>query len=120
MLSVYIRVSMKESPVFLKLKAGNGISKAPVREAFGEWKNLRIVLICLFGLCAGQSIVWYTSQFYALFFLTQILKVDPIYANTLFATSLVLSMPLFIFFGAPKKMNSGMLSTSEVANSVFA
>ena len=99
-LSVYIRVSMKESPVFLKLKAGNGISKAPVREAFGEWKNLRIVLICLFGLCAGQSIVWYTSQFYALFFLTQILKVDPIYANTLFATSLVLSMPLFIFFGA--------------------
>jgi MFS family permease len=99
-ISVYIRVSMKESPVFLRLKQNATVSKAPVREAFGEWKNLRVVLICLFGLCAGQSIVWYTSQFYALFFLTQILKVDTTYASLLFATALVLSMPLFIACGA--------------------
>ncbi|WP_390896611.1 MFS transporter [Pseudomonas veronii] len=99
-LSVYIRVSMKESPVFLHLKESKTVSKAPVREAFGEWKNLRVVLIALFGLCAGQSIVWYTSQFYALFFLTQILKVETAYANTMFTIALVLSMPLFILCGA--------------------
>lgn len=99
-LSVYIRVSMKESPVFLQLKESQTVSKAPVREAFGEWKNLRVVLIALFGLCAGQSIVWYTSQFYALFFLTQILKVETAYANTMFTIALVLSMPLFILCGA--------------------
>ncbi|AQH02954.1 MFS transporter [Burkholderia sp. KK1] len=99
-LSAYIRVSMKESPVFLHLKQSRTVSKAPIREAFGEWKNLRVVLICLFGLCAGQSIVWYTSQFYALFFLTQVLKVEPAYANMYFATALILCMPLFIFCGA--------------------
>jgi MFS family permease len=98
-ISVYIRVSMKESPIFLHLKQSEAISKAPVREAFGEWKNLRVVLVCLFGLCAGQSIVWYTSQFYALFFLTQTLRVDAAHANWLFAVALVLSMPLFIACG---------------------
>lgn len=99
-LSVYIRLSMRESPVFVKMKEHGEVSKAPLREAFGQWRNLKFVLLALFGLCAGQSVVWYTSQFYALFFLTQILKVDITYASVLIAVSLLLSMPFFIFFGA--------------------
>lgn len=97
--SVYIRLSMSESPAFQKMKAEGKTSKAPLTESFGEWKNLKIVIIALLGLTAGQAVVWYTGQFYALFFLTSIVKMDPKTANILIATSLVLGTPFFVFFG---------------------
>jgi hypothetical protein len=97
--SVYIRLSMNESPAFAKMKAEGRTSKAPLAESFGQWKNLKIVILALVGLTAGQAVVWYTGQFYALFFLTSIVKMDPKTANILIATSLVLGTPFFIFFG---------------------
>jgi MFS family permease len=97
--SVYIRLSMNESPAFQKMKSEGKTSKAPLTESFGQWKNLKIVIIALLGLTAGQAVVWYTGQFYALFFLTSIVKMDPKTANILIATSLVLGTPFFIFFG---------------------
>ncbi len=97
--SVYIRLSMNESPAFKKMKEENKLSKAPLTESFAEWKNLKIVILALFGLVAGQAVVWYTGQFYALFYLTQVLKVDPKTANLLIAASLVIGTPFFIFFG---------------------
>jgi hypothetical protein len=97
--SVYIRLSMSESPAFQKMKAEGKTSKAPLTESFGQWKNLKIVIIALLGLTAGQAVVWYTGQFYALFFLTSIVKMDPKTANILIATSLVLGTPFFVFFG---------------------
>ena len=97
--SVYIRLSMNESPAFQKMKSEGKTSKAPLSESFGEWRNLKIVLIALFGLVAGQAVVWYTGQFYALFFLTTIAKVDGITANLLIAAALVVGTPFFIFFG---------------------
>ena len=99
-ISVYIRLSMNESPAFQKMKAEGKTSKAPLTEAFGQWKNLKIVILALFGLVAGQAVVWYTGQFYALFFLTQVLKVDAKTANLLIAGSLVIGTPFFIVFGA--------------------
>ena len=98
--SVYIRLSMSESPAFSRMKAEGRTSKAPVAEAFGQWKNLRLVIIALFGLTAGQAVVWYSGQFYALFFLTQILKVDGATANIMVAVSLMLGTPFFVVFGA--------------------
>jgi MFS family permease len=98
--SVYIRLSMNESPAFQKMKAEGTTSKAPLTEAFGQWKNMKIVILALFGLVAGQAVVWYTGQFYALFFLTQVLKVDAKTANLLIAGSLVIGTPFFIVFGA--------------------
>lgn len=98
-ISVYIRLSMSESPAFKKMKEENKLSKAPLTESFAEWKNLKIVILALFGLVAGQAVVWYTGQFYALFYLTQVLKVDPKTANLLIAASLVIGTPFFIFFG---------------------
>ena len=74
--SMWIRLSLNESPAFVKMKAEGTHSKAPLTESFGQWKNLRFVLLALFGLVVGQAVVWYTGQFYALFFLTQMLKVD--------------------------------------------
>jgi hypothetical protein len=97
--SVYIRMSMNESPAFQKMKSEGKTSKAPLTESFGQWKNLKIVIIALLGLTAGQAVVWYTGQFYALFFLTSIVKMDPKTANILIATSLVMGTPFFIFFG---------------------
>jgi predicted MFS family arabinose efflux permease len=97
--SVYIRLSMNESPAFQKMKAEGKTSKAPLTESFAQWKNLKIVIIALLGLTAGQAVVWYTGQFYALFFLTSIVKMDPKTANILIATSLVMGTPFFIFFG---------------------
>jgi predicted MFS family arabinose efflux permease len=97
--SVYIRLSMNESPAFQKMKSEGKTSKAPLTESFGQWKNLKIVIIALLGLTAGQAVVWYTGQFYALFFLTSVVKMDPKTANILIATSLVLGTPFFIFFG---------------------
>ncbi len=98
--SVWIRLSMNESPAFQKMKAEGKTSKAPLSESFGQWKNLKIVILALLGLTAGQAVVWYTGQFYALFFLTTIAKVDGVTANLLIAASLVIGTPFFIVFGA--------------------
>jgi MFS family permease len=97
--SVYIRLSMNESPAFAKMKAEGKTSKAPLSESFGEWKNLKIVILALVGLTAGQAVVWYSGQFYALFFLTQALKVDGPTANIMVAISLIIGTPFFIIFG---------------------
>ncbi|SFB91723.1 Nitrate/nitrite transporter NarK [Polaromonas sp. OV174] len=97
--SVYIRLSMNESPAFQKMKAEGKTSKAPLSESFGQWKNLKIVILALIGLTAGQAVVWYSGQFYALFFLTQALKVDGPTANILVAYSLILGTPFFVVFG---------------------
>jgi MFS family permease len=97
--SVWIRLSLNESPVFQRMKEEGRHSKAPIAESFGQWKNLKIVLLALFGLTAGQAVVWYTGQFYALFFLTQTLKVDGSTANILIALSLVIGTPFFVVFG---------------------
>ncbi len=99
-ISVWIRLSMNESPAFAKMKAEGKTSKAPLTEAFAKRKNLKIVILALVGLTAGQAVVWYTGQFYALFFLTQTLKVDGATANLLIAASLVIGTPFFIVFGS--------------------
>jgi len=98
-ISVYIRLSMNESPAFVKMKAEGKTSKSPLTESFGQWKNLKIVILALVGLTAGQAVVWYTGQFYALFFLTQSLKVDGATANLFVAASLIIGTPFFIVFG---------------------
>ena len=97
--SVWIRWSMSESPLFARMKAQGRTSRAPLNESFGKWSNLRRVLLALFGLTAGQAVVWYTGQFYTLFFLTQTLKVDNQSATLLIAASLALGTPFFILFG---------------------
>jgi MFS family permease len=99
-ISVWIRLSMNESPAFAKMKAEGKTSKAPLSESFGQWKNLKIVILALIGLTAGQAVVWYSGQFYALFFLTQALKVDGAAANIYVAISLLIGTPFFILFGA--------------------
>lgn len=98
--SIWIRLKLSESPAFLKIKAEGKTSKAPLTESFGQWKNLKIVLLALFGLTAGQAVVWYTGQFYALYFLQTFLKVDGPTANVLIAVSLILGTPFFVIFGA--------------------
>jgi MFS family permease len=99
-ISVYIRMQMNESPAYRKMKEEGTQSKAPLSEAFGQWKNGKVVLIALLGLVVGQAVVWYTGQFYALFFLQSILKVDLLTANVLIAWSLILGTGGFIFFGS--------------------
>ncbi|MEY2655229.1 MAG: hypothetical protein RLZZ524_2257 [Pseudomonadota bacterium] len=98
-ISVWIRLSMNESPAFKKMKEEGKTSKAPLSESFGQWKNLKVVLLALFGLVAGQAVVWYSGQFYALFFLTSVLKVDGSTANLLVAASLIIGTPFFVIFG---------------------
>ena len=98
-ISVWIRLQMHESPAFLKMKEEGTQSKAPLTEAFGQWKNAKWALIALFGLVAGQAVVWYTGQFYALFFMQSILRVDLLTANVLIAWSLILGTGGFIVFG---------------------
>jgi len=98
--SLYIRMQMSESPAFQKMKAEGKLSKSPLSESFAQWKNLKIVILALVGLVAGQAVVWYTGQFYALFFITQVLKVDPKTANLLIAAALLIGTPGFIFFGS--------------------
>jgi predicted MFS family arabinose efflux permease len=98
-ISVWIRLSMNESPAFAKMKAEGKTSKAPLSEAFGQWKNMKIVILALIGLTMGQAVVWYTGQFYSLFFMTQILKIDLASANIMTALALALATPFFIFFG---------------------
>jgi MFS family permease len=97
--SLWIRLQLEESPVFRKMKAEGTTSKAPLRESFARWGNARLVLIVLFGAVAGQAVVWYTGQFYALFFLEKTLKVDGATANILIAIALALATPFFVFFG---------------------
>jgi MFS family permease len=97
--SLWIRMQLSESPVFVKMKNLGTTSKAPLTEAFGRWPNLKIVLISLLGAVMGQAVVWYTGQFYALFFLERTLKVDGATTNILTAIALVLATPGFIFFG---------------------
>ena len=98
--SVWIRLSMNESPAFKRMKEEGKTSKAPLTESFTKWGNLKIVLLALFGLVAGQGVVWYTGQFYALFFLTSSLKVDATTAQYMIAMALVLGTPLFVVFGS--------------------
>ena len=98
-ISLWIRIKLNESPVFRQMKAEAATSAAPFREAFGEWRNLRIVLIALFGVVAGQAVTFYTGTFYALYFLERNLKMDGLQANTLLAFSLVLGAPLYVFWG---------------------
>jgi MFS family permease len=97
--SLWIRMQLDESPVFLNMKSQGTTSKAPLAEAFGRWINLKIVIIALLGAVMGQAVVWYTGQFYALFFLERMLKVDGATTNILTAIALALATPGFIFFG---------------------
>jgi len=97
--SVYIRLQLNESPLFQAMKAEGKQSKAPLTEAFGRWGNLKVVLLALLGATAGQAVVWYTGQFYALFFLTAALKIDPTTANILVALGLAIATPFFVVFG---------------------
>jgi MFS family permease len=99
LISLYIRLQMNESPAFKKMKEEGAASKAPLREAFGTWKNGRIALIALLGLTAGQAVVWYSGQFYALFFMQNVIKIDSFSANVFVAWSLILGTYGFIFFG---------------------
>ncbi|HEY0212769.1 MAG TPA: MFS transporter [Paenirhodobacter sp.] len=99
-ISLYIRLQMEESPAFKKMKDEGTHSKAPLREAFGTWKNGKIALIALLGLTAGQAVVWYSGQFYALFFIQNVIKIDSFTANVLVAWSLILGTGGFLFFGS--------------------
>jgi MFS family permease len=98
--SLYMRLRMKESPIFQRIKGSGMTSARPLKEAFTHWDNLKRVLISLFGATAGQGVVWYTGQFYALFYLQTILKVNGTSANYIVATALLLGMPFFVVFGA--------------------
>ncbi|MER8431299.1 MFS transporter [Mesorhizobium caraganae] len=98
-ISVWIRLSLAESPTFQRMKDEGKGSKAPLTEAFGQWKNAKIALLALFGLTAGQAVVWYNGQFYALFFLANVLKVDPQSVNIMIAIALALGSIFFVVFG---------------------
>ena len=97
--SLWIRLKLAESPAFQRMKAEGKGSTTPLKDSFGKWPNLKLVLLALFGLAAGQAVVWYTGQFYALFFLEKTLKVDPSLANVLVAIALALATPFFVFWG---------------------
>ena len=97
--SMWIRLQLEESPVFRQMKAEGTTSRAPLTEAFAKWPNLKLVLIALFGAVAGQAVVWYTGQFYALFFLEKTLRVDGATANIMIAIALAIGTPFFLFFG---------------------
>jgi MFS family permease len=98
-ISLYIRLKMKESPIFTQIKSSGMTSAAPLKEAFTKWVNLKRVLISLFGATAGQGVIWYTGQFYALFYIQTILKVPTKTANIIVAIALLCAMPFFTFFG---------------------
>jgi len=98
--SLYIRLRMRESPIFSQIKSAGMTSSRPLVEAFTQWENLKRVLISLFGATAGQGVVWYTGQFYALFYLQTVLKVNGRSAQYIVAIALLLAMPLFVFMGA--------------------
>jgi len=98
--SLYIRLKLEESPIFEQMRAEGRISPAPIRESFGDWSNLKRVLITLFGITTGMTVVWYTSQFYALFFMQGVLQVDYKTSCAIFAVGLTMGMPLIVLFGA--------------------
>jgi MHS family proline/betaine transporter-like MFS transporter len=98
-ISVYIRLRMKESPLFAKLKASGNVSRNPIKESFGKKENLKFVLIALFGATAGQGVVWYTGQFYALSFIQKTCSIEFVQSYNILAVALVLGTPLFIYFG---------------------
>ena len=98
--SVWIRLKLNESPAFAKMKSEGKTSKAPLAESFGQWKNAKVVIFALFGLTAGQAVVWYGGQFYTLFFIQTFLRIDGPTANILIAVSLILGTPFFVLFGA--------------------
>ena len=98
-ISLYIRLKMKESPIYTQIKAAGMTSASPLKEAFTQWDNLKRVLISLFGATAGQGVVWYTGQFFALFYMQSILKINAKTANLVMATALLIGMPMFVFFG---------------------
>jgi MFS family permease len=100
LISLYIRLKMKESPIFSQLKSAGMTSTKPLTDAFTKWANLRLVLISLFGATAGQGVVWYTGQFYALFYMQTILKINVKTANIIVAVALLLGMPFFTVVGA--------------------
>jgi MFS family permease len=100
LISVYIRLQLQESPEFLEIKAAGQLSKAPLSESFGQWSNLKVVLLALFGATAGQAVVWYGGQFYALLFLEKTLQVDSTSAQLVMAAALALATPFFVVFGA--------------------
>ncbi|WP_332658235.1 MFS transporter, partial [Brevundimonas sp.] len=97
--SLWIRLKLAESPAFARMKAEGKGSRTPLKDSFAKWPNLKLVLLALVGLTAGQAVVWYTGQFYALFFLEKTLKVDGPLANILIATALLLATPFFVFWG---------------------
>jgi MFS family permease len=100
LVSVYIRLQLQESPEFQEIKAAGKLSKAPLTESFGKWANLKIVLLALFGAVAGQAVVWYGGQFYALLFLEKTLLIDPTSAQLSMAAALLIATPFFVVFGA--------------------
>jgi MFS family permease len=97
--SIWIRLQLEESPAFKRIKDEGRQSKTPLREAFGRWENAKVAILALLGGTAGQAVVWYTGQFYALFFLTQTLKLDATTSNIVIAVALAIGTPFFIFFG---------------------
>jgi MFS family permease len=99
LISVYIRLQLQESPEFQEIKAAGQLSKAPLSESFGQWANLKVVLLALFGAVAGQAVVWYGGQFYALLFLEKTLQVDPTSAQLVMAAALLIATPFFVVFG---------------------
>jgi MFS family permease len=99
-ISLYVRLKMKESPIFTQIKTAGMTSTQPLKDAFGKWENLKRVLISLFGATAGQGVIWYTGQFYALFYLQTVLKVNPKTSNIIVAIALLCAMPFFTVFGA--------------------
>jgi MFS family permease len=99
-MSLYIRLRLRESPLFTQLKSAGKASVSPLRDAFASRENWRVILLVLFGAAAGQAVVWYTGQFYALIFLQNVLQVDFVKANVIVAIALALGTPFFIFFGA--------------------
>lgn len=99
-ISLYIRLKMKESPIFSQLKAAGMTSTQPLKDAFTKWPNLKLVLISLFGATAGQAVIWYTGQFYALYYLQTVLKVNVKSANIVVAIALLIGMPFFVVVGA--------------------
>jgi len=117
-ISVYIRLSMNESPAFVKMKAEGKTSKAPLSESFGQWKNLKIVILALFGLVMGQAVVWYSGQFYALFFLTQALKVDGTTANK--QPAKISGLRPILSDSVPKITKNGVPMIKEIATMMLA
>jgi MFS family permease len=100
LISVYIRLQLQESPEFQEIKAAGQLSKAPLSESFGQWANGKVVLLALFGAVAGQAVVWYGGQFYALLFLEKTLQVDPTSAQLVMAAALLIATPFFVVFGS--------------------